>query len=396
MTEPSNVPVKEKLLLVFKTAAVWNEHIIRKFSLAYDVEYLFADEIFRQGGSVGLVKAIERHLVGNDISIAAFDIDFYRIFDYGLLSRLSYHASVIIAVSFDDLVLHRQNLVTAGACDIVLLADPIAVLKYRERGYQAEYLALEASKTVYYDRELPRDIDVLHFGVEGKADRRIYLDYLARHGVHVQRFGQDTTYLLIEKLPEYISRAKVVVNFSKTDLLDRLHLGETYINDVFLQMKGRVIEASLSHTPCVSEYSPVIDLLFPAGGIPVFSTPEECLSIIRHLLADGGERQRLADLAHAQVLAYEDAAQMEKIKAAVDRIKAGRRRPAVRVGPSYLATVAAAKLDVLKKRPGLLLKEAASLYATYKLRCRPALTLAILAASVIRVYAARFCRIRAS
>ena len=50
--------------------------------------------------------------------------------------------------------------------------------------------------------------------------------------------------------------------------------------------KGRPIEAALCGTLCISEYSPASEIIFDKNEIPTFYTKEECVEILKKLLAD--------------------------------------------------------------------------------------------------------------
>jgi hypothetical protein len=183
--------------------------------------------------------------------VILFDVDYYYLFDLGLIAGVGGTARKAL-LCFDDLVLHRINALNASACDIVLSADPLSVLKYREMGMDAEYLCLEASAEIYVEGPPEKDIDVLHFG-SLKADRREFIDHLLAKGTPLRLIGPENGYVSQDELVRYIGRSRIVLNFAKTDFAETTDLGIEQTHRYYLQFKGRVVEAGLCHAACVSE-----------------------------------------------------------------------------------------------------------------------------------------------
>ena len=353
---PAGSGSRPACLIVFKFESRWNHHLIRKLSLAFAVSHVYADDIFRDGGSSRLTSHLNRLVAEIDPEIVVFDIDYYPPLDIELIESVA-RARTKIAVTFDDLVLHDLNSITASACDLVLSADPLSVLRYREKAIPAEYMPLEGSAELYSDQKIPRDIDILHFGVLDKADRREYVDYLVSKGMLISLYGVGREYVPIEQLSTYISRAKIVVNFSKTDYLNVLDFGIRHAHPYYLQLKGRVIEAGLCGAACVSEYAPGLQLLFSEDEVPSFKTKEECHALLARLLGDEAARHACANRLSGKVAReFEDGVCMQRIAKSISALPVSR-RPLAEVPAAYWRSVARGKLARIATNPVLVLRE---------------------------------------
>ena len=358
--------VKPVCLLVFKFRSKWNHHLISKLQYAYDVIDIYANELFQLDGSRGLLKSINQLIQDKSVSLVFFDIDFYMLLDNSIIDGVDDSVKKI-AVTFDDLVMHDLNAITADACDMVLSGDPLSVLRYREKNMAAEYLTLEASGDLYCKKTMKKDIEVLHFGGIDKADRREYIEFLQSKGIDICLIGSGSKYIDAELLPEYICRSKLVINFSKTDFFTTSSFDVAGVQDYYLQFKGRVIEAGLCGTACVSEVSPAMSLLFAEEEVPTFSTKEGCYEIILKLLADDRLRESYASRLHGKTLEkYEDSVLMDGIKCAIDNVQK-RRRSAIRTAQlSYRRMALRARMHCLMLKPVLALKEMARVMMSEK------------------------------
>jgi hypothetical protein len=57
----------------------------KKFEIIYNVEYLFADQIFYKGGSFQLIKEINEIIFLKNIEIVVFDTDFLPFIDSNII-----------------------------------------------------------------------------------------------------------------------------------------------------------------------------------------------------------------------------------------------------------------------------------------------------------------------
>lgn len=347
---------KPSCLVVFKFRLQWNHHLIRKLAIAYRITPVFVHEVFLKEGSQGLHLYLRKMAMEIEADVVIFDLDYYYLFDCQLIESLDTSAKKVL-ICFDDLVLHQINSINAAACDLVLTADPLSALKYREVGVAAEYFALEASKEDYFDRNVTKEIDVLFFGSLHKADRREFVEYLRARGIDLRLIGPGGEFVPAGELAQYVSRSKIVVNFSKTDYSETTDLGIGHVRQYYLQFKGRVIEAGLCRTACVSEYSPSLRLLFSNREVPDFNTPEQCYDALASLLQDQEKLRDHADRLYDRVMGeFEDSVQIWTIKKAIDGVNADIRQ-SVAVPLWYWRLALKSKIRMLDRSPGLVLRE---------------------------------------
>ncbi len=299
---------KPSILLVASAQGIRHDHFIRKLNVSYDTHFLETHPLFKAGGTNKVVDEIQRSIREHNCEIVFFDVDFDRAVDASLIRESATAARLRVMVTFDDLVQHDFNRVTASACDFVLSSDPISVLKYLERDIPSCFLALEASKTLLFDRQLDRNYNLFHFGHITKADRQSFVDALVKADLHVDMTSREDGFLSYEDLTKLIGRSKIVLNFAKSGSpVDQS--GAPYL----LQFKGRVIEAGLCGTLCVSEYTPALELLFPDGEVPMFRTTQELVALIRKYQANENLRQEHALRLQLACAKFEDSEQMREI-----------------------------------------------------------------------------------
>jgi hypothetical protein len=249
------------------------------------------------------------------IEVVVFDTDFQCFIDNLFIRKIALNV-VKVCITFDDLLLRGLNEITFEACDVILTPDLLAVYKYQEIGRRASLMLLEGSSDIYYKKMgLTKTIEVLTFGSLEKADRRMYLDFLRENGVSVTT---PPTWVSQNELVHLINSSKIVMNFSKTNYLDAKGsvLYKKNSRQKFLyQFKGRIIEAGLCGTACVSEYSPMGDIIFTDSEVSSFSSKEECLERVNELLSDSDRRELMAARLQEKILThYEDGVAMKKIK----------------------------------------------------------------------------------
>ena len=184
----------------------------------------------------------------------------------------------------DDVGLHEFHSITASACDLVLNSDPLAVLKYNEKGYKALFFQFESTK-LNKNNESKKEIDVLFYG-HITSDRKGILDYITKEGISLKNVGHEAgIYGLPEdELLDLISKSKIVLNLSKTRTTVVKNYASENVFKFYYQLKGRIFLAGFQGAACVSEYSPGQELLFSEEEVPTFFTKEECAKILKKLL----------------------------------------------------------------------------------------------------------------
>lgn len=309
------------ILILFKFPLHWNNDVVRKFSIIGNVDCLFLNEFMLGSTKFQIISSINKLIEKNKINIVVFDTDFQYFVDYLFIEKISSFATKI-CITFDDLLLREVNNLTFEAADIVLTPDLLAVYKYQEIGKRASLMLLEGSRDVYYKKMASvKTIEVLNFGSIEKADRRMYLDFLRENGVTVTT---PPAWVSQDELVDLINSSKIVINFSKTNYLDTKGtvLYKRKSRQKFLyQFKGRIIEAGLCGTACVSEYSPMGDIIFNSSEVLSFRSKEECLEKVNELLSDHERRELMAFRLQTKILSlYEDRVVMEKIRLLLEEI----------------------------------------------------------------------------
>lgn len=373
MKNPDTLLNSERLrcLLVFAYQSRWEHHLVRKLSLKFDVvSILYAAASLQTMGYSIFLKHLSSIIKDKQIQFVFFCVDFYPAIDVNFIRKLPDEVKKIL-LTFDDIVIHEVNSINASACDLVLSGDPVSILKYQEKGMNAEFITLETSSSIYKAMEIEKDIDVLFFGAPEKADRKVYLDYLRNNGINITVVGDNkNSFLTPEKLGEHIARAKIVLNFSKTMNLqgEDLFFSKTYADwlnifnpfSCYMQLKGRILEAGLCKTVCISEDAPGIRLLFTEDEVPVFKTTEECFSILTDLLSDSLKRETIAARLYKKTSEnYEDSVQMNKIALLFKYLKKRNADPIV-IPCWYYKLCLKARFEsmlLLYKKPDILLRE---------------------------------------
>ena len=187
-------------------------------------------------------------------------------------------------MTLDDYERHNFNLITANSCNYVLTACPISAYKYKEVGKDASFMPLESDGKFYKDLKIKKDIDVFFFGKVNK-DRKNFLDYLTDNGINLKVVGNNSENRVLDtELVKLICRSKIVVNLSKTTWGKIMNIPEKNVFSYQYQFKGRIVQAGLCGTACISEYAPHHNLMYKNEELIQFSTKEQCLKIIEDFL----------------------------------------------------------------------------------------------------------------
>jgi len=275
--------MKKKVFIIFKYPHEWNAHVIDKFSNYYDTEHLYISEI-KNKNFTEIVNDINSLLKSKNIETVVFDVDYFKFINFFFIERINCQKKIIMIG--DDIGLHEFHSITASSCDLVLNSDPLAVLKYREKGYEALFFQFDFSN-LNKDSNIKKEIDVLFYG-HITPDRKIILDYIEKEGIALKNVGHENniTGLPQQELLDLISKSKIVLNLSKTRTTSVQNYASGSIYSFYYQLKGKIIVAGLKGVACVSEYSPGQDLLFSKNEVPTFFKKEECVEILKKILKD--------------------------------------------------------------------------------------------------------------
>ena len=179
---------------------------------------------------------------------------------------------------------HEINILTADACDFVLCGCPLSALKFQEKGYNSIFMPMETNGDVFKKYEMKKVVDVLYFG-DPNVYRQNYINYLKDHGINIKQVSrQSPETAKDEDLVKLINKSKIVINFSRSEPQNKKFASSSNYNDYF-QLKGRVYQTGLCGTLCVTEYAPPHELIFNDEELVSFQGKEDCVNIIKKLLA---------------------------------------------------------------------------------------------------------------
>ena len=307
--------MKKKILILFKASWHWNKFIINKFSKFYDVKYLYLDQIKKN--YLDSISEINTFIDKNKIEIIFFDVDYQKLINLFFIRKISNIKKIML--TFDNYERQDLNLITSTSCDLVLSACPISAFKYGEIGCPAHFMPLEADGNFYKNKSLPKEIDVLFFG-KVNEDRKSYIDHIKDSGIKIKIVGNnEENYVSDEEIINLICKSKIVVNFSKSTWDSVKTIPEGDIFKFNYQFKGRIIQAGLCGTACITEYAPHHKLLFNSEELLEFNNKEECVRILNDLLNDPKKLLNYSEKLENKVTNfYEEEKSFKKIYDAID------------------------------------------------------------------------------
>ena len=329
--------MKKKCLILFKWRIFVNKYLINKFSKYYHTECIYLDD-FKNENFSEIVNQINDFIKDKKIDIVFFDVDFMKFFNSFFIEKIKNVLKVLF--TYDDHSVHEMNAITASACDYILSQCPLSVLKYKEKGYQAYWMLPENDGNIFKNYNLKKEIDILFFGVLS-PDRKEFLDYIQNRGLSVKIIGhQGEIKTNDEELIKLISKSKIVLNLSKSTKNSVTSYHSTDVYKFSYQLKGRVTQAALCGTLCVSEYAPGHEIIFSQNELPTFYTKEQCLNILDELLKDSNLLSQKTDKFCSKVINfYEEKKNFEPIFKALD-IKNSRKIELISIPFWYLRIVA--------------------------------------------------------
>ena len=309
--------MKKKVLIIFKYPHAWNEHVINRFLIYYDTEFLYISN-FKNKNFTEIVEHINNLIKLKNIEIVVFDVDYFKFINFFFIKKINSKKKIFI--TGDDFEFHEFHSVTASACDLVLSQCPLSVLKYKEKGCEAYLSNMEFSKISNNNND-KKEIDVLFYG-HITPDRRNILDYIVKEGINLKNIGHEgnVTGLPKDELLKLISKSKIVLELSKS----RTSLVKNYASESIYKFyylyKGKIIVAGLKGAACVAEYSPGTELLFSKDEVATFFTKEECVKILKKLLNNKELLEKYTNKFTSKVYnLYEDKKNFEPIYKAIEK-----------------------------------------------------------------------------
>ncbi len=311
--------MKKKVLIIFKYQRHhWNIPIVNKFSNYYDTEHLYIND-YKNKNFSEIVNELNELIKSKNIEIVVFDVDYFRFINFFFIEKINCKKKILI--TGDDFELHEMNSITASACDLVLSYDPLSVLKYKEKGYEAHSVDFENGK-INKNNNKNKEIDVLFFGALS-PDRKEFLDYIVKEGIFLKNVGHEEAAVGLpeDELLKLISKSKIILNLSKSRSDSVRNFSSADIYSFYYQFKGRIIVAGLNGVACVSEYSPGQELIFAEDEIPTFFTKEECVKILKKLLGNNELLEKYTNKFTLKVCnLYEDKKNFEPVYKIIEKL----------------------------------------------------------------------------
>ena len=309
--------MKKKVLIIFKYPHAWNEHVINRFLIYYDTEFLYISN-FKNKNFTEIVEHINNLIKSKNIEIVVFDVDYFKFINFFFIKKINSKKKIFI--TGDDFEFHEFHSVTASACDLVLSQCPLSVLKYKEKGCEAYLANMEFSK-ISNNNNYKKEIDVLFYG-HITPDRRNILDYIVKEGINLKNIGHEghVTGLPKDELLKLISKSKIVLELSKSRTSFVKNYASESIYKFYYLYKGKIIVAGLKGAACVAEYSPGAELLFSKDEVATFFTKEECVKILKKLLNNKELLEKYTNKFTSKVYnLYEDKKNFEPIYKAIEK-----------------------------------------------------------------------------
>ena len=309
--------MKKKVLIIFKYPHAWNEHVINRFLIYYDTEFLYISN-FKNKNFTEIVEHINNLIKLKNIEIVVFDVDYFKFINFFFIKKINSKKKIFI--TGDDFEFHEFHSVTASACDLVLSQCPLSVLKYKEKGCEA-YLSNMEFSNISNNNNYKKEIDVLFYG-HITPERRNILNYIVKEGINLKNIGHEgnVTGLPKDELLKLISKSKIVLELSKSRTSFVKNYASESIYKFYYLYKGKIIVAGLKGAACVSEYSPGTELLFSKDEVATFFTKEECVKILKKLLNNKELLEKYTNKFTSKVYnLYEDKKNFEPIYKAIEK-----------------------------------------------------------------------------
>ena len=309
--------MKKKVLIIFKYPHAWNEHVINRFLIYYDTEFLYISN-FKNKNFTEIVEHINNLIKLKNIEIVVFDVDYFKFINFFFIKKINSKKKIFI--TGDDFEFHEFHSVTASACDLVLSQCPLSVLKYKEKGCEA-YLSNMEFSNISNNNNYKKEIDVLFYG-HITPERRNILNYIVKEGINLKNIGHEgnVTGLPKDELLKLISKSKIVLELSKSRTSFVKNYASESIYKFYYLYKGKIIVAGLKGAACVAEYSPGAELLFSKDEVATFFTKEECVKILKKLLNNKELLEKYTNKFTSKVYnLYEDKKNFEPIYKAIEK-----------------------------------------------------------------------------
>lgn len=292
-----------KIVCISKFRSRWNGHLKTRFELAgYELHFVYIDEICAQVGIKFLANGkLLDELIKNinliNPKFVVYDLEFVpALFPYEIIQISQKTRTIPVGLVLDDDSLHQVNKYLYSDVDKILCNSPQAAKNYSAYAkdalcvlpFELPYQSIVPEMNIHLKKDY-----VLIYGDLKKADRISKINALKRNGVPIRILEPGLSY---DEVYAQINQAKIILNFSKSDSIEKnllRYCPRSFIDRILkkslrfnYQAKGRIFEATYLNSICVSEYFPMHECLLSNSAMPIFCSDQEMVAIIQRLLGD--------------------------------------------------------------------------------------------------------------
>jgi len=266
-------------VIVTKRKNWWTKFFIQELNYNFKIVKNFNIELLTNYTSQEIVNKINSFITKSKIDIIFFEGDFPTLISKDFIESIECGKKVLLSLDADENA--KINNTTLLSCDALIATCPYYIRNLR-RGLQTKFFLVENNSKIFKNLRLKKKYDVIFFG-ELKSDRQTYLKFLSKNGINVKVLGTNSkNFLTYKKLVKYINQSKIVLNFSKGDVIKKYNYMKN--KKSYYQFKGRILIAGLCNSLCVSEFTPQSRFIFNKNEMPMFNNQFEMLKILNKLL----------------------------------------------------------------------------------------------------------------
>ncbi len=220
-----------------------------------------------------------------------------------VLQKIRNMGIIVINISMDDMLPEHWKKINgislgaiglASSVDLTLSTTKECCEWYFRDGHPSIYWPLASDPEIFAaSKNKKKDIDVIFVGsCYGK--RKSLVEYLAKNNVNIKAYGNGWPNGSIppEKISELFNRSKIILGSGKVGHSNKI-----------MTIKMRDFDAPMTGSAYLTDYNPaLLEFYKPNKEIKLFSTKEECLYIIKHLLMNEEECIKIGKQAQLRCL----------------------------------------------------------------------------------------------
>ena len=247
-----------------------------------------------------------------------FSLDFYKL--------LKEKVFLVLMLGDVDSYFYLRDIYYAQYADLVIVMDCFSRYRFQHYGINSISFYSSYDKTKYYKIEdAVKDIDVSFVGnIIEKFGRQEYVDLITKNNIPIEVFGYGSKHsaICLEDMVKVINRSKISLSFNQVSSRNMIK-NELKINQLFRQIKGRLMEVALCGGFVLSQDSPGLGEVFALGKeIVTFSSQEELLDKIRFYLKNDKQREEIARNGYLRALKdYEVSAAIPRLLSQIELFK---------------------------------------------------------------------------